>query len=72
MARFNISLSHPQLDLAASTQFYSLEDLERKELQNIQLLLFELERSLVQNPIQHQGNNQFTPLDGLGFDFPTN
>jgi len=42
MTRFNISFSHPQLDLEASPWIHSLEDMERKEPPNIQLLLNEM------------------------------
>jgi hypothetical protein len=58
MARLNFPLSHPQSKLVASPWVYSLENMERKEPSDIQLLLNELARNMVQNPLQHQGNNQ--------------
>jgi hypothetical protein len=70
MARLNFSLSHPQSDLAASPLVHSLAGLERKEQTNLQLLLNELARSMVQNPLQRQGNNQSSPLDGTRFFLP--
>jgi hypothetical protein len=63
------SLSHHQSDLASSPWVYSLVDLERKEPSDLQLLLNDLTTNMVQNPLQHQGNNQFTPLDGSRFVF---
>jgi hypothetical protein len=67
MERLSFSLSHPQLDLAASPRVHSLAGLERKELSDLQFFLNELVRNMVQNPFQHQGDNQSTPLDGTRF-----
>ena len=70
MARLNFSLCRPQSDLAASPQVHFLAGLERKELTDLQLLLNELARNMVQNPFQHQGDNQSTPLDKTQIDLP--